>query len=126
MSEEKETLSPRIRLLRDAATLQIKLMVDGIRDAILIPVSLIAAFVGFLRGGDDPEREFQQVLKLGRKSERWINLFGHHGDLGEEQSTGSIDQILEQAEAAVVEQYKKGRPGPDQDASAEGGKEEHP
>lgn len=110
MSEKKRTASPRSRLIRHAATLQIKLMVDGIRDAILIPVSLIAAFVGFLRGGDEPEREFQQVLKLGRRSERWINLFGHHGDPGEKHTAGSIDQILEQAEAAVVEQYKKGRP----------------
>lgn len=110
MSEEKQTLSPRLRLIRDAATLQIKLMVDGIRDAILIPVSLIAALVGFLRGGDEPDREFQRVLKLGLRSERWINLFGQQRSLGEEHTVSSIDQILEQAEAAVVEQYKKGRP----------------
>jgi len=110
MSEDKQKPNTRSRLVRHAATLQIKLMVDGIRDAILIPVSLIAAFVGFLRGGDEPDREFQQVLKLGRRSERWINLFGHHGDQREEHAAGSIDQILEQAEAAVVEQYKKGRP----------------
>lgn len=109
-SEDTETLSPRIRLIRDAATLQVKLMIDGFRDAILIPVSIIAALLGFLRGGDEPDREFQSVLKLGRRSERWINLFGRQNLMDEEQHVNSIDQILEQAEAVVVEQYKKGRP----------------
>lgn len=107
---DKVTLSPRIRLIRDAATLQVKLMADGIRDAMLIPVSLVAALVGFLRGGDQPDLEFQRVLELGRRSERWINLFGNKLPLDEEAPANSMDQILQQAEAVVIEQYKKGRP----------------
>ena len=110
MNEKKEALSPRIRLVRDAATLQVKLMVDGLRDAVLIPVSLVAALIGFLRGGEEPDREFQRVLEMGRSSERWINLFGRQNPLGNDQAIGSIDQVLEQAEAVVIEQYKKGRP----------------
>ena len=107
---DTETLSPRVRLIRDAAILQFKLMVDGIRDAMLIPVSLVAALVGFLRGGEQPDLEFQRVLELGRRSERWINLFGRKESLPEEAAAGSMDQILQQAQAVVVEQYKKGRP----------------
>ncbi len=38
----------------------------------------MATAVGLLRGGKDTEREFQQVLELGRQSEQWINLFGNH------------------------------------------------
>jgi len=35
--------SPRAELIREAAVLQIKLLADGFRDAVLIPVSLFAA-----------------------------------------------------------------------------------
>ncbi len=35
-----ETRSPRIKLIREAAVLQLKLLADGLRDALLIPISL--------------------------------------------------------------------------------------
>lgn len=101
--------NPRANLFRDAATLQLKLIADGFRDALLIPVSLVAALIGLLRGGEDCDREFRNVIELGRRSERWINLFGHSRPLGVDNPAGSMDRILEQVEAAVVEQYKKGR-----------------
>lgn len=101
--------NPRIDLVRKAAVFQLKLVADGLRDALLIPVSLIAALVGLIRGGDDPELEFRRVLKMGRRSERWINLFGHERPLGRSVSTGSMDAILEQVESAVIEQYRKGK-----------------
>lgn len=101
--------SPRIRLIREAATLQLKLIADGFRDALLIPVSLLAALVGLLRGGEDCDREFNRVLKLGRRSERWINLFGHQRPLYMRHPAGSMDNVLAQVEAIVVEQYKKGK-----------------
>jgi len=110
MSDSEAPSSPKIQLIREAATFQLKLLADGIRDAILIPVSMVAAIVGFLRGGDEPDREFKRVLELGRRSERWINLFGQHDPLEVENPIGTIDKVLEQAEAVVVEQYKKGRP----------------
>ena len=104
-----KTSSPRIRLIRESATLQLKLLIDGFRDALLIPVSLVATIIGLLRGGDDCDLEYQRVLKLGRRSERWINLFGHQRPLGFGNKAGSMDRVLEQVEAIVVEQYKKGK-----------------
>lgn len=101
--------SPRIRLIRESATLQLKLLADGFRDALLIPVSIIATLIGLLRGGNDCDLEFNRVIKLGRRSERWINLFGHQRPLGFRNPAGSMDRILEQAEAVVVDQYKKGK-----------------
>ena len=101
--------NPRVELIRDAATFQIKLLADGLRDALLIPLSLIAALVGLLRGGEDCNREFERVIKLGRRSERWINLFGHHQPLGRPGSDASMDSILHQVESTVVEQYRRSR-----------------
>ena len=101
--------SPRFTLIRETATLQLKLIADGFRDAILIPVSLIAALIGLLRGGEDCDREFRRVIKLGRRSERWINLFGHQRPLAASHPAGSMDKILNQVESVVMDQYKKGR-----------------
>ena len=107
MNNSKE--SPRVRLIRESATLQLKLVADGLRDALLIPVSLVATVIGLLRGGDDCDLEFRRVIKLGRRSERWINLFGHQRPLGFGNPAGSMDRVLEQVEAIVVEQYRKGK-----------------
>lgn len=104
-----KTRSPRAKLIHQATVLQIKLLADGLRDAILIPVSLIAALIGLLRGGDEPDREYRRVIKLGRRSERWINLFGYQRPLGKPHPADSMDNILGQVEAAVLKQYKKGK-----------------
>ena len=101
--------NPRIELLREALVLQLKLLVDGLRDAILIPISLLAALIGLLRGGPDCDREYRRVIKLGRRSERWINLFGHQRPLPRSGAAGSIDTILDQVESTVLEQYQKGK-----------------
>ena len=101
--------NPRITLIRETAVLQIKLLVDGLRDAVLIPVSLVAALIGLFRGGPDCNQEFNRVLKFGRRSERWINLFGHHRPLRGDPLTGSMDSILEQVEIVVKDQYQKNR-----------------
>ncbi len=95
--------------MREAAVLQVKLLVDGFRDAVLIPVSLIAALIGLLRGGDKPDREYRRVIKLGRRSERWINLFGQQRSLGRPHPADSIDSVLGQVESTIVKQYKKGK-----------------
>jgi hypothetical protein len=101
--------SPRIALIRETAILQLKLIADGFRDAVLIPISLLAALIGLLRGGEDCDREYRRVIKLGRRSERWINLFGHQRPLGASHPAGSMDNILNQVEAVVMDQYRKGK-----------------
>jgi hypothetical protein len=109
MTAEQPGKNPRLKLMRELAVLQVKLLADGMRDAVLIPVSLVAGIVGLLRGGEEPEREFRRVIKLGVRSERWINLFGHQRPLGKSHPARSLDNVLEQAEAVVVQQLKKGR-----------------
>jgi hypothetical protein len=101
--------SPRARLIREAAVLQLKLLADGIRDALLIPLSLLAALVGLVEGGNDCDDKFRRVVKLGRRSERWINLFGQQSPLGVSHPAGSMDNILSQVESIVLDQYRKGR-----------------
>jgi len=101
--------SPRAKLIREAAVLQLKLLADGIRDAILIPLSLLAALIGLVEGGSDCDEKFRRVVRLGRRSERWINLFGQQPPPGMSHPAGSMDSILNQVESVVLEQYRKGR-----------------
>lgn len=107
MSEEKS--NPRIELLRKTAIFQFKLVMDGLRDALLIPMSLVAAAIGLARGGDNADEEFRRVIKLGRRSERWINLFGHQAPLRRHSPTGSLDTLLDRVEEVVMDQYRKGQ-----------------
>lgn len=108
-SSPSEPPSPRARLLRQAAVLQLKLIADGLRDAALIPISFFAALIGLIRGGNEADREFRQVIKLGKRSERWINLFGHHQPPNRSHPAGSLDTLIDKVEDVVREQYQKGR-----------------
>jgi hypothetical protein len=91
-SKEAEPPSPvessRLQLLWDVLVFQFKLVADGLRDVFLSPISLISALIGLLAGGDEPDRYFKQVLRLGRRSEIWINLFGYR------KHSGTSDELI--------------------------------
>jgi len=97
--------SKRSALVREAIIFQLKLMADGLRDLVLLPVSLIATVIGLIRGGDEPEREFNQVLKVGRDSEEWINLFGNHEGRENTNAIASIDALFAKVEETLKQQY---------------------
>ena len=85
MSDEQPTTeSPnehhesRLQLIWDVVLFQFKLAADGVRDILLSPISIISAIAGLVAGGDEPDRYFKKVLKLGRRSDLWLNLFGYH------------------------------------------------
>ena len=101
----EESSSKRGELVRDGAVFQLKLMADGLRDLVLMPVSLIATLIGLLRGGEDPHREFRQVIEAGRASERWINLFDTHDVPADANPVASIDSLFERLEETLRQQY---------------------
>jgi hypothetical protein len=97
--------SKRSELVRNAVVFQLKLVADGFRDLVLLPVSLVATIIGLLRGGDEPEREFLQVIDIGRQSEQWINLFGNHDQADDANPTASIDLLFTKVEATLKQHY---------------------
>lgn len=113
-SQSTDQPTDRWTLLRDIAVLQVKLVVDGLRDLILVPVSLIAGIISLVKGGDEPATEFYDLLKMGRRSERWINLFGAaervHGPASEDDQLlpEDIDALARRVESFVVDEYQKG------------------
>ena len=113
-SGEDGQMPDRWTLIRDISVLQLKLVVDGLRHFILVPVSLIIGIASLLKGGDSPGRQFYELLRTGRRSERWINLFGAaervYGPSIEEDRfpTEDIDEMVSRVESFVVDEYSKG------------------
>ncbi len=76
-SEQEQPPSEHWTLVRDVAVLQAKLIIDGLRDLVLVPASIIAGIVSLASSTEGrPGTQFYQLLGLGKQSERWINLFG--------------------------------------------------
>lgn len=104
----------RWMLIRDVAVLQVKLVFDSLRDLLLVPVSIIAAIVSIVKGGDKPGPQFYDLMHLGKESEKWINLFGaaEHGRpstaVSDRFAGRDIDAMVSRVEAFVVDEYKKG------------------
>jgi len=96
----------RWQLLRDLLVFQLKLGVDALRDVVLSPLSIGAALLDLVTGTDRETLYFEQVLGVGRESERWINLFGGAAEPSAEPP--GIDRLVERVEALVVDQYERG------------------
>ena len=88
------------------------MIIDGLRD--FVPVSLAAGIVSLAKTGDTPGTEFYDLLRAGRRSERWINLFGAaervHGLADNEESFSlvDVDELVNRVESYIVEEYKSG------------------
>ena len=97
----------RWELLRDATVLQAKLLIDGFRDMLLVPVSLVAALITLVRGTREGF-DFYDVVLFGRKTEKWINLFGAADRIAhrEDPSTlanESLDDIIARLETRLLQ-----------------------
>ena len=115
LPDDKTQHPPTWTLIRDVAVLQVKLLVDGARDLVLVPASLIAGVVSLVKREDGkPGPQFYRLVGVGKQSERWINLFGALDnappEVFEENHFGDtdIDQIVSRMEAFVVDEYQRG------------------
>lgn len=114
-------------LLRDIFIFQIKLAIDAVRDLLLSPVSVICALIDLFKGNQYQQSYFYKVMRLGRKTDHWLNLFGaddkvtqlKKGLIDQENVTDSnvnnqqeqvrnIDHLFAQVESLLKEQHGKG------------------
>lgn len=112
--EDNQAQADRWTLIRDIAVFQMKLIVDGLRDLILLPVSLIVGLYSLAQAGSQSGTEFYDLLRIGQRSEHWINLFGaaEHakgpGALDSFFPNDDIDEMVSRLETFVVDEYNKG------------------
>lgn len=75
IESNQQSSSQRSEVVHDTVVLQLKLIVDGFRDLLLLPVCLGAGVWGLIRHQKNPGRYLYRVLSYGRLSEKWIGLF---------------------------------------------------
>jgi hypothetical protein len=65
----------RAVLLRDLMIFQVKLVLDGMKDIVLMPLTIGAAAVDIVFPGRVHGHRFYAVMSLGERFDRWLNLF---------------------------------------------------
>ena len=115
LPDSEQRHPPLWTMIRDIAVLQVKLIVDGLRDLILVPASLIVGIVSLSKTRDGvPGPEFYKLVSVGKQSERWINLFGAlknaPPEIVEENPFGDadMDDIVSRVESFVIDEYQRG------------------
>ena len=113
--EENDFADTRWTMLRDLGVLQVKLLVDGLRDIVLVPASLIAGIASIATSKDGKlGLQFYHLLAWGKQTEVWINLFGAVENSPEKieqrQPFGDqdIDDLVGRLESFVVDEVKRG------------------
>lgn len=112
--EEQKNAPDRWTLIRDVVVFQVKLAFDAMRDLLLVPISIGAGIVSLLKSGEGPGSEFYDLLRLGRRSERWINLFGAADNMPDSNMSADpfpaedVDELVNKVESFVVAEYRKG------------------
>ena len=102
-------------LVRDASVFQVKLLIDGMRDLVLVPASLVAGVISLIKSENGhPGPQFYKVVSMGQQSERWINLFGalRNAPAGVEKENRfgdtDIDDLIARVENFVADEYRRG------------------
>ena len=65
--------------LIDFVVFQAKLAVDGVKDLVLINLSVIAILIDLLSGGRRRPRRFYAVMRLGQRFDGWLRLYSAKG-----------------------------------------------
>ncbi len=87
----KQQDDSRWEMLSHLIVFQLKLIMDGLRDAALIPVSISAGLAGFFFRREDPWLWYREVLNWGRATDHWIDLFDAHKD----EAPPNFDEMVE-------------------------------
>jgi hypothetical protein len=94
----------RWQIFRSLLVFQYKLLIDATKDFLLSPLALAAALVDIIRPRPSSRMLFPALMRLGRKAERAINLFGRGADEGE----WTVDRLVDTMETSIRRHYQPG------------------
>ena len=104
----------RWTLIRAVGLLQVKLIVDGFRDLLLVPASLVAGIISVFSSEPEEQTAFYRIVCIGKQSEKWINLFSAYDNAPQslkdeyEFERAGIDDLVDKVETFVVNEYQNG------------------
>jgi hypothetical protein len=99
---------PQRVIIRDVIIFQAKLFMDGLKDVLLAPLSILAAVLDLVFPGHVAGRRFYAVVAAGEKYDRWLNLYGAARDADATEdglfgaSRAGSDSMLGRLEAYVL------------------------
>lgn len=64
---------------RDFVVFQVKLALDGVKDAVLMSLSVVAIVIDMIAGGGRRPRRFYAVIRLCSRFDRWLRLHSAKG-----------------------------------------------
>lgn len=79
MPLENKKINTR-KALRSLIIFQLKLAADALRDLIMSPVSIIVFLMDLVLRPDEQNSHYNELMKFGRKTDRWINLFEEYDE----------------------------------------------
>ena len=115
-SDQLSTTQPqsdeRWKFLRDVVVFQLKMLLDNVRDLVLMPVAAVAALSDLILKGDREGARFYRVLRWGRHSERVIDVYSaienHPPDTFEIGRDYTVDGVIARLESVVAREVDKG------------------
>lgn len=92
----------RTAILRDLLVFQAKLWLEGLKDIVLMPLSLGAAIIDLAVRCSYKRGALYAVMRLGDRFERWVDLYApleakESADTGQHSSSASLDDLLNEA-----------------------------
>jgi len=94
-----EPRRPAWPLIRAVAVLQLKLLLDALRDLSLAPLALVAAVADLVLLRRREPTLFRAVLRLGARSDRWIDVWSGGGE--PPATRENVDSLLAKVEDIV-------------------------
>jgi hypothetical protein len=112
--QETPSKHKRWPLIRQAVVFQLKLGLDALRDIVMSPISIVLVATDILIGNNHQQSYFLRLMRLGKHSDHWINLFGV--DLPNEEvsedlvvAENNVDYWFTKIEAVIKEQQVDGQ-----------------
>ena len=63
-------------LFRQGIVFQLKLGLDALRDILMSPISIVLVVTDIVMANNHQQSYFIRLMRLGKKTDHWINLFG--------------------------------------------------
>lgn len=113
--QDSKALAKRTRqsLVREALIFQVKLAVDGLKDLVLLPMSLFALFFELLAPSENSGGLLRRVLRVGAHFDRWLDLYApiKHELPPEDMGPGGFDRSISALEKSVQREVETGELG---------------
>lgn len=104
--------NPRWMFFRDVVVFQLKMLLDNLRDIVLMPVALGAALIDLCYRGEREGALFYRVLRWGWHSEKVIDVYSaiesHPPDAFEVDRNYTVDGVIARLENVVAREVEKG------------------